>query len=426
MAWFSSGTTNDELAMALKGHDIIKSKEVLDAFRQVDRAFFVPRTMLSRAYKDYPIREGTLHLSAPHIYAQVMEALELHPGASFLNVGSGSGYLSCLVGAITGKDSINHGLEIDPGVVDSCRASLTQYANHQRRGSARDAPPNNQVDDSDDEDGGTSELSDEDMHEVEVPQQGIERANKQVDASFSVCHVVCGDVFRMNVAKNMKYDRIYVGARAPERLQDMMKELLNPFGIVVGPFEGKLKKIRRRDGDQFSEVVLGNVTFAPMREVSNNGDPIEDAICYFPPQVWSQQRHQTYPRRFKEAVHSLMTTDSRLPSTLWLRVFEFCSYDWFHEELNDMAKLRVLLEIESNSREDAEKRALKAEVERDKFRLLLWRQQNQIQHLMARLARGELQENANNPIRAGHEGDAGDDDELVSSDDDMSDDDDDL
>ncbi|RHY82312.1 hypothetical protein DYB35_000743 [Aphanomyces astaci] len=287
-----------------------------------------------------------------------MEALELHPGASFLNVGSGSGYLSCLVGAITGKvrkslllvetlnemlirlqDSINHGLEIDPGVVDSCRASLTQYANHQRRGSARDAPPNNQVDDSDDEDGGTSELSDEDMHEDEVPQQGIEGAKKQVDASFSVCHVVCGDVFRMNVAKNMKYDR-------------------------YGPFEDKLKKIRRRDGDQFSEVVLGNVTFAPMREVSNNGGPIEDAICYFPPLV------------------------------------------------------------ESNSREDAEKRALKAEGERDKFRLLLWRQQNQIQHLMARLARGELQEDANNPIRAGHEGDAGDDDELVSSDDDMSDDDD--
>ncbi|RHZ25442.1 hypothetical protein DYB37_009138 [Aphanomyces astaci] len=325
-----------------------------------------------------------------------MEALELHPGASFLNVGSGSGYLSCLVGAITGKvrkslllvetlnemlirlqDSINHGLEIDPGVVDSCRASLTQYANHQRRGSARDAPPNNQVDDSDDEDGGTSELSDEDMHEDEVPQQGIEGAKKQVDASFSVCHVVCGDVFRMNVAKNMKYDR-------------------------YGPFEDKLKKIRRRDGDQFSEVVLGNVTFAPMREVSNNGGPIEDAICYFPPLGWVDEPHA-------------------LGDMCGLR---FCSYDWFHEELNDMAKLRVLLEIESNSREDAEKRALKAEGERDKFRLLLWRQQNQIQHLMARLARGELQEDANNPIRAGHEGDAGDDDELVSSDDDMSDDDD--
>ncbi|RLO02034.1 hypothetical protein DYB28_014855 [Aphanomyces astaci] len=148
MAWFSSGTTNDELAMALKGHDIIKSKEVLDAFRQT-------------------LNEMLIRL----------------------------------------QDSINHGLEIDPGVVDSCRASLTQYANHQRRGSGRDAPPNNQVDDSDDEDGGTSELSDEDMHEVEVPQQGIEGAKKQVDASFSVCHVVCGDVFRMNVAKNMKYDR---------------------------------------------------------------------------------------------------------------------------------------------------------------------------------------------------------------------------
>ncbi|ETW08483.1 hypothetical protein, variant 1 [Aphanomyces invadans] len=422
MAWFASGTTNDELAMALKGHDIIKTKKVLDAFRSVDRALFVPQTMLTRAYKDYPIREGTLHLSAPHIYAQVMEALELHPGASFLNIGSGSGYLSCLVGTITGKDAINHGLEIDAGVVEACRASLMAYTSVKRRRGLVPARSNQDYD----SDGGddTSDVPDEDMLN-EVPQEEVDAKEEQAATeNFSVCSIVCGDVFRMDVAKNMKYDRIYVGARAPDRLLAMAKELLNPFGIVVGPFGDKLMKIRRREGNQFSELVLGNVTFAPMREVhhiNNNMFSPDDTICFFPPQVWTPQRHKAYPRRFKEAVNVLLTANSGVPSNIWLRVFEYCAFEWFQEELRAEAKLRALLEIETNAREDAEKRALKAENERDKFRLLLWRQQNQIQHLMARLSRGGG--HPGEPHNLDDEDDESDvvaSDVFVSSDDDMS------
>jgi protein-L-isoaspartate O-methyltransferase len=52
-----------------------------------------------------------VHISAPHIYASAMEALDLVPDSSlsFLNIGSGTGYISCIVAEILGPKSIHYG-----------------------------------------------------------------------------------------------------------------------------------------------------------------------------------------------------------------------------------------------------------------------------------------------------------------------------
>jgi protein-L-isoaspartate O-methyltransferase len=65
-------------------------------------------------YSDNPIKVGSVHLSAPSIYA----ALDIRPGNSFLNIGAGAGYLSTIVGMLAGTDSITHGVEHNGELVE--------------------------------------------------------------------------------------------------------------------------------------------------------------------------------------------------------------------------------------------------------------------------------------------------------------------
>ena len=99
----SSGENNDALVDNLIRADYMKCPEVERVFRAVDRAFYYTEEDKQTAYKDLAWKNKNLHLSAPCIYSQVMESLELKEGMSFLNLGSGTGYLSTMVGLIIGK-----------------------------------------------------------------------------------------------------------------------------------------------------------------------------------------------------------------------------------------------------------------------------------------------------------------------------------
>ena len=99
----SAGEDNDELIDNLVEADYIKSPYIEKVFRAVDRADYYLPDHRESAYKDLAWKHGNIHLSAPCIYSEVMESLQLEKGMSFLNLGSGTGYLSTLVGLVIGK-----------------------------------------------------------------------------------------------------------------------------------------------------------------------------------------------------------------------------------------------------------------------------------------------------------------------------------
>ena len=82
----------------------IASEAVLRAMASVPRHEFVPESQLPLAYTDQPLPIGHGQtISQPYIVALMTEVLDLQPGESVLEIGTGSGYQAAVLAEITEK-----------------------------------------------------------------------------------------------------------------------------------------------------------------------------------------------------------------------------------------------------------------------------------------------------------------------------------
>lgn len=79
----------------------LKTPEIIKAFRTVERADFMPKDMKNMAELNeaLPIGRGQT-ISQPLVVAFMLEQLQPKPGDKILDVGSGSGWTSALLGEI--------------------------------------------------------------------------------------------------------------------------------------------------------------------------------------------------------------------------------------------------------------------------------------------------------------------------------------
>lgn len=221
----SAGQDNDELVDNLKAANYIKSPEVEHVFRAVDRADYFPEGTKQHAYKDMAWKSGNIHLSAPCIYSQVLESLELKDGLSFLNLGSGTGYLSTMVGLMIGSNGTNHGVELFEDVVEFAGKKLT-------------------------------------MFKTNPAYQGT---------NFGEPVFIVGNCLSLNTHYR-QYDRVYCGAACPQEYEEYMKSLVKVGGILVMPFNEKLCRMHRVGESEWDVEGVLPVSFAPLINCKEKND----------------------------------------------------------------------------------------------------------------------------------------------------------
>ena len=90
-----------ETQIAARG---VRDPRVLAAMRKVPRHLFVPAAERARAYEDQPVPIGDNQtISQPYIVALMTELLELPPKSRVLEIGTGSGYQSAVLGELASE-----------------------------------------------------------------------------------------------------------------------------------------------------------------------------------------------------------------------------------------------------------------------------------------------------------------------------------
>jgi len=110
-----------ETQIAARG---VRDARVLAAVRDVPRHLFVDPGQRAQAYEDHPLPiAGNQTISQPYIVALMTELLELQPSARVLEIGTGSGYQSAVLGRCAQEV---YTIEILPDLARSAAAKLRE------------------------------------------------------------------------------------------------------------------------------------------------------------------------------------------------------------------------------------------------------------------------------------------------------------
>lgn len=180
------------------------------AFAAVRRADFLPRAYRGRAADDrpLPIGHGATN-SQPTTVRNMLELLDVPPGARVLDVGSGSGWTTALLAFLVTSEGRVHGLELVPELVVRGRRNLAPY--------------------------------------------GFAWASIDQAAPGEPGH-----------AEGAPYDRILVSAEA-RSLPASLVDQLAVGGRMVIPVTGRLSVVEREDGGSVTERRVGHYSFVPLR-----------------------------------------------------------------------------------------------------------------------------------------------------------------
>ncbi|MCA9392372.1 protein-L-isoaspartate O-methyltransferase [candidate division WWE3 bacterium] len=122
--------SNADLIRHLMHVGVLQSPNVIDAFAKIDRKDFVTDQSEDEAYFDIALPIGfDQTISQPTTVAVMLELLDVQTGDSVLDVGSGSGWSTALLGHLVGDSGSVLGVEIIPELVSFGQQNLSKHHN---------------------------------------------------------------------------------------------------------------------------------------------------------------------------------------------------------------------------------------------------------------------------------------------------------
>lgn len=106
---------------------LLRTPAIIRAMREVARENFLPPSMRPHAWEDnaLPVGHGAT-LSAPHMYAMMLEAAELKEGQRCLEIGTGSGYGAALMAKLVDKKGSVYSVELVEELADFAKRNLAE------------------------------------------------------------------------------------------------------------------------------------------------------------------------------------------------------------------------------------------------------------------------------------------------------------
>lgn len=102
----------------------IRDPAVLEAFRGIDRARFVPEMFRHQAYEDHPIGIGEGQtISQPYMVALMTQSLDLAGRERVLEIGTGSGYQTAILAALAAEV---YTVEVHASLLDRAHQALAE------------------------------------------------------------------------------------------------------------------------------------------------------------------------------------------------------------------------------------------------------------------------------------------------------------
>jgi protein-L-isoaspartate(D-aspartate) O-methyltransferase len=117
-----------ELIDTMTFSGVLHTPHIIDAFREVDRKYFVPKMILEDVYADIPLPIGKNQtISQPSTVAFMLEHLGPKEGDDILDIGSGSGWTISLLCFVVGEKGSVIGLERVDELVEVGKKNLSKF-----------------------------------------------------------------------------------------------------------------------------------------------------------------------------------------------------------------------------------------------------------------------------------------------------------